>query len=60
MGLGEPGTVSKTLPVLAVDNTVERDAAGRVTKVDRRRLLDPAQAAALRDALAKTEPEWKP
>jgi hypothetical protein len=35
-----PGTVSKTLPALAADNALERDSAGSVTSVDRRRLLD--------------------
>ncbi|MDR0284833.1 MAG: hypothetical protein LBI33_08075 [Propionibacteriaceae bacterium] len=35
-----PGTVSKTLPTLAADSTIDRDEAGRVRSVDRRQLLD--------------------
>ncbi|MDR1768052.1 MAG: hypothetical protein LBR32_06465 [Propionibacteriaceae bacterium] len=35
-----PGTVSKVLPTLAADNTIERDDRGQVTGVVRRRLLD--------------------
>ena len=35
-----PGTVSKTLPLLTAEDAVTRDPDGKITAVDRRRVLD--------------------